>query len=220
MRRSRRAVLAAAVLAAHVHAAPAPSVKSADEPSLSKRLAGLPFRCIGPYRGGRVAAVTGVRGDPFTFYFGGTGGGVFKTTDAGGHWAPVSDEDFKTGSVGAIAVAESDPNVVYAGMGEAPIRGNVSSGDGVWKSTDAGKSWKSVGLERTRQIARVRVHPRNPDLVYVAAQGGVWTSNEERGIYRSEDGGKSWKRVLFVDARTGASDLAMDPRNPRILYAG
>jgi photosystem II stability/assembly factor-like uncharacterized protein len=214
--------LAAALLLLAASAAPAAAPPDAkpEDTSLSKRLGAMSFRCVGPYRGGRVAAVTGVRGDPLTFYFGGTGGGVFKTTDAGAHWEPLSDKDFKTGSVGAIAVAESDPNVVYVGMGEAPIRGNLSSGDGVWKSTDAGKSWKSMGLEKTRQIARVRVHPKNPDVVYVAAQGNAWGSNDERGIYRSEDGGKNWKKVFFVDAKTGASDLAMDPSNPRVLYAG
>jgi photosystem II stability/assembly factor-like uncharacterized protein len=180
----------------------------------------LEFRTIGPFRGGRVTAVTGVRHDPSTFYFGATGGGVWKTTDGGSNWQVVSDKDFKTGSIGAIAVSESDPNVVYVGTGEGPIRGNVSHGDGVYKSTDAGRTWKNVGLRDTRQIARVRVHPRNPDLVYVAAQGHVWGPNAERGIFRSEDGGKTWKKILYVDDKTGASDLAMDPANPRILYAG
>jgi photosystem II stability/assembly factor-like uncharacterized protein len=193
--------------------------KPAEEKPLSDRLEGMRFRNIGPFRGGRVTAVTGVVGDRLTYYFGGTGGGVWKTTDGGNRWTPMSDKDFKTGSVGAVAVAESDPNVVYAGMGEAPIRGNVSRGDGVYKSMDAGKTWAHLGLADTAQISRVRIHPKNPDLVYVAAQGHVWGANDERGIYRSSDGGKSWKKVLFVDAKTGASDLAMDPRNPRILYA-
>lgn len=196
-------------------AAPSP----AKAPSLSDQLAGLRFRGIGPMRGGRVTAVAGVRGQPLTFYMGATGGGVWKTTDAGTTWDPISDKGFKTGSVGAIAVAESDPNVVYVGMGEAPIRGNVSAGDGVYKSTDAGASWTQVGLKDTQQIARVRVHPRNPDLVYVAAQGHVWGPNPERGIFRSADGGKSWKKVLYVDDKTGACDLLMDPTNPRVLYA-
>ena len=180
---------------------------------------GMEFRCIGPHRGGRSTAVTGVRHDPLTFYFGGTGGGVWKTGDGGSNWEPVSDKDFKTGSVGAIAVSESDPNIVYVGMGEAPIRGNVSHGDGVWKSTDGGLTWKNMGLKDTRQIARVRIHPSNPDIVYVAAQGHVWGPNSERGIFRSQDGGKSWTKVLFVDEKTGASDLSMDPNNPRVLYA-
>ncbi|MBZ5590366.1 MAG: glycosyl hydrolase [Acidobacteriia bacterium] len=179
----------------------------------------MTLRCIGPYRGGRVTAVAGVGHDPLTYYFGGTGGGVWKTTDAGANWEPVSDKELTTGSVGAIAVSESDPNVVYVGMGESPIRGNLSHGDGVWKSTDAGRSWVNAGLRDTRQIARVRVHPGNPDLVYVAAQGHAWGPNAERGIFRSRDGGKTWQKVLFVDDATGAADLSMDPNNPRILYA-
>ncbi len=186
---------------------------------LAAQLEGMTFRNIGPYRGGRSAAVTGVRRQPHTFYFGGTGGGVWKTTDGGSNWEVVSDKDFKTGSIGALAVSESDPNVIYAGTGESPIRGNVSHGDGVYKSTDGGRSWKNAGLEKTLQISRIRIHPSNPDLVYVAAQGHVWGPNPERGVYRSEDGGKSWKKVLFVDEKTGAADLSMDPDNPRILYA-
>ena len=188
-------------------------------PSLSKVYEGMEFRNIGPFRGGRVTAVAGVRGEPLTFYFGGTGGGIWKTIDGGSSWQPVSDKFFHTGSVGAIGVAESDPNVIYVGMGESPIRGNVSSGDGVYKSTDAGKTWTHLGLADTQQISRVRVHPRNPDLVYVAAQGHVWGSNAERGVFRSKDGGKTWEKVLFVSNKTGASDLAMDSANPRILYA-
>ena len=188
--------------------------------TLSDLFEGMQFRCIGPYRGGRSTAVTGVRRDPLAFYFGGTGGGVWKTSDGGSNWENVSDKDFKTGSVGAIAVSESDPNVVYVGMGEAPIRGNVSDGDGVWKSTDGGATWKNVGLKETRHISRIRIHPTDPDTVYAAAQGHVWGPNLDRGIFRSKDGGKTWSKVLFVDERTGASDLAMDPNNPRILYAG
>ena len=222
--------LVALSLAAAATAAGKPSVTLASPPgksgktappekSLSDRFEGMRFRNVGPFRGGRVTAVTGARGDRLTYYFGGTGGGVWKTTDGGGRWEPMSDKDFKTGSVGAVAVAESDPNVVYAGMGEAPIRGNVSKGDGVWKSTDAGRTWTNVGLSGAAQISRVRVHPKDPDLVYVAAQGHVWGPNDERGIFRSADGGRTWKKVLFVDAKTGASDLAMDPVNPRILYA-
>jgi len=187
---------------------------------LSKFYEGLEFRNIGPFRGGRVTAVAGVRGQPLVFYQGATGGGVWKTTDGGGNWMPVSDKFFKTGSVGAIGVAESDPNVIYVGMGEAPIRGNVSNGDGVYKTTDGGKTWTNVGLKGAYQISRVRVHPKNPDLVYVAAQGHVWGPNAERGIFRSKDGGRTWDKVLFVSDKTGASDLCMDPNNPRVLYAG
>jgi photosystem II stability/assembly factor-like uncharacterized protein len=184
------------------------------------RIAGLVWRNIGPFRGGRSVAVAGVPAQPFVYYFGGTGGGVWKTTDAGISWDPVTDGQIGTGSVGAIAVAESDPNVVYVGMGESCIRGNVSHGDGVYKSVDAGKTWRYVGLRDTRQIGRVRVHPRNADLVYVAALGHAFGPNEERGVFRSKDGGATWQNVLFVDAKTGAVDLVLDPVNPRVLYAG
>jgi photosystem II stability/assembly factor-like uncharacterized protein len=193
---------------------------AAKPPSFSDLFPGLEFRNIGPFRGGRVVAVTGVRGKPLLYYFGGTGSGVWKTTDGGATWANVSDKYFKTGSVGAIAVADSDPNVLYVGMGETAIRGSTSShGDGVYKSTDAGATWINVGLADTRQIARVRINPHNPDIVFVAAQGHIWGPNEARGIFRTLDGGKTWKNVLFVDDKTGASDLMMDPTNPRILYA-
>jgi photosystem II stability/assembly factor-like uncharacterized protein len=191
-----------------------------EQKSFADLFPGLEFRCIGPYRGGRSIAVTGVRHRPLTYYFGGTGGGVWKTTDGGSNWEPLSDKTFKTGSVGAIAVSESDPNVVYVGMGESHIRGNLSHGDGVYKSTDGGRNWKNVGLSDTHQISRVRIHPNDPDLVYVAALGHPWGPNVERGIFRSKDGGKTWSKVLFVDEKTGASDLAVDPNNPRIVYAG
>ncbi|HEV2915597.1 MAG TPA: hypothetical protein VGX92_20120 [Pyrinomonadaceae bacterium] len=197
-----------------------------QQPSSSQRGAeqspfkGLQWRSIGPYRGGRVTAVAGVSSQPFIYYFGATGGGVWKTTDAGANWEPVSDGAFGTGSVGGIGICESDPNVIYVGMGESPIRGNVSHGDGVYKSTDAGKTWKRVGLEDTRQIGRVRVHPRNPDIVYVAALGHAFGPNAQRGIFRSKDGGKSWEKILYRDDRSGAIDLILDPTNANILYAG
>ncbi|HYY56551.1 MAG TPA: hypothetical protein VE842_04410 [Pyrinomonadaceae bacterium] len=180
----------------------------------------LQWRLIGPYRGGRVTAVAGVTSQPFVYYFGATGGGVWKTTDAGANWEPVSDAAFGTGSVGGIGICEADPNVIYVGMGESPIRGNVSHGDGVYKSTDAGKTWKRVGLEDTRQIGRVRVHPRNPDIVYVAALGHAFGPNAQRGIFRSKDGGKSWEKILYRDDKSGAIDLVLDPTNANILYAG
>jgi len=183
-------------------------------------LAGLRFRNVGPFRGGRVGAVTGVPGQPQLFYMGAAGGGVWKTGDGGASWQNISDGFFRTGSVGAIAVAPSDPNVIYVGMGEDTIRGNVSRGDGVYRSTDAGRTWTHLGLDDTQQITRVRVHPTNPDIAYVAALGHVWGPNETRGIFRTLDGGRTWKKVLYVDANTGASDLCMDPSNPRILYAG
>ncbi|PYT08021.1 MAG: glycosyl hydrolase [Acidobacteria bacterium] len=182
-------------------------------------LKGLQWRSIGPFRGGRSTAVAGVTSQQNVFYFGATGGGVWKTNDGGINWEPISDEYFKTGSVGAIGISESDPNVVYVGMGESPIRGNVSHGDGVYKSTDAGKTWKHVGLDDTRQISRVRVHPRNPDIVYVAALGHVFGPNEQRGVFRSTDGGKNWQKVLYRSSKAGVTDLILDPTNPNTIYA-
>ncbi len=179
----------------------------------------LKYRSIGPYRGGRVTAVTGVPGQPDVFYYGATGGGVWKTTDAGKTWLPVSDGFFRTGSVGSIAVAPSDPNVVYVGMGEGCIRGNVSHGDGVWKSSDAGRTWKHAGLPLSRHIPRIRVHPRNPDIAWAAVLGAIFNAGEERGVYKTTDGGKTWRRVLYRNDRAGAVDLALDPSNPNVLYA-
>ncbi|MBM3305316.1 MAG: glycosyl hydrolase, partial [Candidatus Aminicenantes bacterium] len=197
-------------------AAPASALAPAVDPAL---YSALEWRLIGPFRGGRVTAVDGIPADRLTYYFGATGGGVWKTDDGGLSWRPISDGFFKTGSVGAIAVAAADPNVVYVGMGEAPIRGNVSHGDGMYKSTDAGKTWTPIGLRDTRQISRVRVHPRDIDLVYVAALGHVYGPNEERGVFRSKDGGATWERVLYRNPRAGAIDLILDPTNPRVLYA-
>jgi photosystem II stability/assembly factor-like uncharacterized protein len=179
----------------------------------------LEWRSLGPYRGGRVVAVTGDMEHKQVFYFGSTGGGVWKTSDGGVYWENISDGFFKRASVGAIAVAPSDPNVIYVGMGESTIRGNVSHGDGVYKSTDAGKTWQHMGLADTRQIGTVRVHPQNSDLVYVAALGHAHGANKERGIYRSSDGGKTWEQVLFSNEDVGSHDLTMDPHNPRVLYA-
>jgi photosystem II stability/assembly factor-like uncharacterized protein len=207
-----------ALIAAVLLAAAVPSIAAAA-PVDAQALRGLEWRNVGPHRGGRVVAVAGVPSQPYVYYFGGTGGGVWKTTDGGIRWLNVSDGQLGTGSVGAVAVAESDPNVVYAGMGEACIRGNLSEGDGVYRSTDAGKTWKSVGLKDTRTIGQIRVHPTNPDLVYVAALGHAFGPNAERGVFRSRDGGAHWDKVMFVDDKTGAVDLAMDPTNPRVLYA-
>jgi photosystem II stability/assembly factor-like uncharacterized protein len=179
----------------------------------------LEWRGIGPYRGGRSVAVAGHPDQPHTYYFGATGGGVWKTEDGGLTWINISDGSYKTGSVGAIAVAESDPNVIYAGMGEACLRGNVSPGDGVYKSEDGGKTWNHVGLAETQTIGKVRIHPQNPDLVYVAALGHAFGPNPERGVFRSKDGGKSWDKILFKDDKTGAIDLVLDPNNPRVIYA-
>ncbi len=179
----------------------------------------LRFRLVGPFRGGRSVAVAGVPSQPNTYYFGAVGGGVWKTTDSGANWSPVSDGFFKTSSVGALAVAGSDPNIIYVGMGEACVRGNASNGDGVYKSLDGGKTWRHMGLDQTYHIGAVRVHPKNPDIVYVAALGHLWGPNEERGVYRSTDGGATWKQVLTRGPDAGAVDLAMDPGNPRVLYA-
>ena len=180
----------------------------------------LKWRNIGPFRGGRSVCASGVKGDPLTYYMGTTGGGLWKTDDAGQIWNNISDGFFKTGSVGAVAVSESDPNVVYCGMGEHAPRGVMTShGDGVYKSTDAGKTWKHIGLKETQHIARIVIHPKNPDIVYVAAQGALHGSTEERGIYRSMDGGQTWEKVLYVDEKTGCSELSMDMNNPNVLYA-
>ncbi|HXS98187.1 MAG TPA: hypothetical protein VN736_26495 [Candidatus Limnocylindrales bacterium] len=188
----------------------------AQSPDLYKELR---FRLVGPFRGGRSVAVAGSDAQPNTYYFGGTGGGVWKTVDSGISWTPVSDGQFKNGDVGAIAVAPSDPNTVYAGMGEACVRGNASYGDGVYKSTDGGRTWKNVGLQQTYHIGNVTVHPHNPDIVYVAALGHLWGPNPERGVYRSMDGGATWKLVLTRGPNAGAVDISMDPNNPKVLYA-
>ena len=202
-------------------AAPTPSAAQApDTTALARYTQAMAWRDIGPTRGGRSVTVAGVVGDDQTYYFGATGGGVWKTTDAGITWTNVSDGHFATGSVGAVAVAESDPNVVWAGMGEHAVRGvTTSHGDGVYLSTDAGRSWTHMGLERTRAISRIRIHPHDPDIVYVAAQGAPYGETEDRGVYRTMDGGRNWEKVLYVDTRSGAADLAMDMTNPRILYA-
>lgn len=178
----------------------------------------MKYRHIGPFRGGRSAAVTGTLADDKTFYLGSTGGGVWKTTTGGEDWYNVSD-GFFGGSIGAVTVAESDPNVIYVGGGEKTIRGNVSSGSGLWKSTDAGDTWSFVGLGDGKHIPRIRIHPTNPELVYAAVLGHLYGPNEQRGVFRSKDGGKTWERILFVNPNAGAIDLVMDPTNHRILYA-
>ncbi len=180
----------------------------------------MQFRAVGFTRGGRSTAAVGVPGDPLTYYFGGTGGGVYKTTDAGHNWTNVTDGFLGVGAVGAIEVAPSDVNVVYVGTGSACPRGNISVGDGMYRSTDAGKTWEHIGLRHAGQIGAIVVHPDDPDLVYVAALGYIFGTNEERGIFRSRDGGITWEKVFFLSDRTGFVDIQMDPNNPRILYAG
>jgi len=179
---------------------------------------GVEWRLVGPFRGGRAGTVAGVPGNPNLYYMGTAGGGVWRTTDAGNTWACISD-GFFGGSIGAVAVAESDPNVIYVGEGEQTVRGNVSSGWGLWRSTDAGETWKHIGLKESQHIGRIRVHPKDPDLVYVAAMGNLWKPNDMRGVYRSKDGGETWERILFESDKAGAVDLILDPNNPRIIYA-
>ncbi len=178
----------------------------------------LSWRNIGPQRGGRSVAVAGSAARPNEYYMGTAGGGVFKTTDGGANWQPVSDKYFG-GTIGAIAVSEANPDIVYVGGGEFPIRGNVSHGDGVYKSTDAGKTWTYLGLVETRQISKIRIHPRNPDIAYVAALGPVFGPSPDRGVFKTTDGGKTWAKILFRNDTTGAIDLSMDPKDPETLYA-
>ena len=180
----------------------------------------MKYRNIGPFRGGRSVCATGVIGNPTTYYMGTTGGGLWKTSDAGQHWNNISDGFFEMGSVGAVAVSASDPNVVYVGMGEHAPRGVMASyGDGVYKSTDSGKTWKKMGLEKTQHISRIIIHPKNPDIVYVAAQGALYGPTEERGVYKSTDGGATWKKTLYKNKLSGAVELSMDANAPDILYA-
>lgn len=212
--------LAFATLSLHAqrNRTPAPPPSPATLAYDAALYSSLQWRCIGPYRGGRSAAVTGVPGQPNLYYMGATGGGVWRTRDGGQTWENISD-GFFGGSIGAVEVAQSDPNVIYVGGGEKTVRGNVSYGYGMWKSVDAGKTWSETGLKNSRHIPRIRVHPHNPDLVYAAVLGDLFQSSEERGVYRSKDGGKTWERILFANADAGAVDLILDPNNPRILYA-
>lgn len=215
--RFRSALVLCALTLAPVAARAAPAKKPPAEIDLGA-LKTLEWREVGPYRGGRSAAVAGVPSDRNLYYFGSTGGGVWKTEDAGRTWKNVSD-GFFGGSIGAVAVSEWDPNVIYVGGGEKTVRGNVSHGDGMWKSTDAGRTWRKVGLDKARHIPRVRIHPRDPDLAYAAVLGDLYKSSPDRGVYRTKDGGKNWERILFANDDAGAVDLILDPTNPRILYA-
>ncbi|HJZ83289.1 MAG TPA: hypothetical protein VKD91_23170, partial [Pyrinomonadaceae bacterium] len=185
------------------------------DPSL---YSGLRWRMVGPFRAGRVNAVTGVIGQPDTFYFGSVGGGVWKTINAGRTWTPIFDSA-SSASVGAIAVVPADPNTIYVGTGEADMRDSIQFGDGVYRSTDGGKTWKHVGLENTKQIGRIIVDPKNSNLVYVAALGSAYGPSSERGVYRSRDGGITWEKVLFQNNDVGAIDLNFDPGNSQTIYA-
>lgn len=208
-----------------------PKAQSADQPKPAEtsqsekkdekneeKYHGMRYRLIGPFRGGRSLTGVGVPGNPKVYYFGSTGGGVWKSVDGASSWTPIFDKE-GVGDIGSIAVAESDPNILYVGTGEACIRGNISHGDGVYKSIDGGKSWKNVGLKDTRAIGKVIIHPKNPDIVFVAALGHPFGPNEERGIFRTTDGGKTWQKVLYKDPNTGGIDIAFDPNNPHILFA-
>lgn len=206
-------------LAAQSRRRPTRSDSTAAPPAPDLAVRGLRWRLVGPFRGGRAAAAAGDPDRPLTFYFGAVDGGVWRTTNAGNSWDNVTDGRSPIASVGAIAVAPSDHNVIYVGTGEADLREDLTGGDGMYRSTDGGATWHSLGLGDTRHIAAVRVDPRDPDLVYVAAMGHAFGPNATRGVYRSRDGGHTWQRVLFVDDSTGAIDLALDPGNPRILYA-
>ena len=202
-----RAVFALAIVTAAVFA-------QSDEALLK----GLEYRLIGPFRGGRAITVAGIPGDPNTYYFGAVSGGIWRTTDAGATWKPLFEKE-AVSSIGSIAIAPSDVNVIYAGTGEGCLRGNISYGDGVYKSTDAGKTWKNIGLKDTRQIGRVIVHPKNPEVVFVAAIGHAFGPNQERGIFRTTDGGSTWTKVLYVNDKTGGIDVEFDPNNPNVLFA-
>jgi photosystem II stability/assembly factor-like uncharacterized protein len=194
--------------------------QSAQQPAIDPALLNAyRWRSIGPDRGGRSIAVSGVKGRPREAYFGAVGGGLWKTTDAGNNWAPVTDGQITSSSVGAVAVSEANPNVVWIGMGESCIRGNIMPGDGVYKSIDAGKTWTNMGFKNVDAISKIRIHPTNPDIVYVAAFGLYYGPSDERGVFKTTDGGKTWKRTLFKDNKTGAVDIAIDANNPNVLYA-
>ncbi|NLG61374.1 MAG: glycosyl hydrolase, partial [Candidatus Cloacimonetes bacterium] len=203
-----------AVLCVSLLAAPAGVFAQDADP-----FAALEWRNIGPNRGGRSIAVAGSDARPLEYYFGATGGGLWKTTDGGTTWEPVTDGQINSASVGSIAVCPANPDVVYIGTGETQLRGNIQAGDGLYKSTDAGKTWQHIGLRETRNFSRVRVHPTNCDIVFAGGFGEYGVENEDRGLYRSRDGGRTWEKVLYRDAKTGAVDISIDPKNPDVIYA-
>ncbi len=194
------------------------SPTEAQENTIEKYYKSLEWRSIGPYRGGRSCAVAGVPGQPNLFYFGATGGGIWRTKDGGRSWKNISDGYFG-GSIGSIAVSESDPNVIYVGGGEKTVRGNVSSGYGLWKTEDAGRTWKSIGLNESRHVSRIRIHPKDHNTVFAAVMGNLYAPNSQRGVFKSTDGGTTWKKTLFINDEVGVVDLCLDPTNPRIMYA-
>ena len=197
----------------------APSLLRAQQPPISPDVYGqLKYRYIGP-EGNRATSVAGVPGKPNIWYVGAASGGIFKSTDGGIHWDPMFDSE-PVASIGSLAVAASDPNIVWAGTGESFIRSHISVGQGIYKSLDAGKTWSLMGLEKAGRIGRVEIDPCNPDVVLVCALGHAYGPQPERGVFRTADGGKTWDKVLFVDENTGCSDLSMDPNNSRILFAG
>src|SRR6476620_1823305 len=202
-------VLSVGVPTTNRHDAPHVQVSTSPGPD-SAYLANYRWRNIGPDRGGRSIAVSGVKGHPKEAYFGATGGGLWKTSDAGENWRPVTDGQINSASVGAVAVSESDPNVVYIGMGESCIRGNIMPGDGVYRSTDAGKTWTHVGFDHTDAISKIRIHPTNSNIVFVASFGKYSVPSSERGVYKSSDGGKTWRRVLYRHHTTGSIDITID----------
>ncbi|HMC75524.1 MAG TPA: hypothetical protein VKH34_00280, partial [Vicinamibacterales bacterium] len=197
-------------------AAPQAAMMPSVDPALLK---GLKYRLVGPSRGGRVTTVTGVPSQPRTFYMGVASGGVFRTTDGGANWVPITDGKVPVASTGSIAVADSDPKIIYIGTGSDGVRSNVSTGRGVYKSIEAGETWQFAGLYNAGQIGAVRIHPTNPDIVWVSAMGDAFKPNAERGVFKTADGGKTWKKVLFVSEKAGAMDVELQPGNPNVVYA-
>src|SRR3989440_2596105 len=212
------ALMAFGVVVSIANAQPAPSslMMTRVDPSFFN---GLHYRLVGPSRGGRVTTVTGVPSQPKTFYMGVASGGLFRTTDGGVTWVPITDGKVPLGSTGCVAVADSDPNVIYLGTGSDDVRSNVSAGRGLYKTTDGGQTWKFIGLYNAGQIGAVRIHPTNPNIVWVAAQGDAFKSNSERGVFKTTDGGQTWRKVLFVSDQIGAMDLELQPGNPDVVYA-
>src|SRR5258708_3992428 len=206
---------ACALASAQVQGTRQPMMPSVDPAFFN----GLHYRLVGPSRGGCVTTVTGVPSQPKTFYMGVASRGRFRTTDAGATWVPITDGKVPLGSTGCVAVADSDPNVIYLGTGSDDVRSNVSTGRGVYKTTDGGQTWKFIGLGDAGQIGSVRIHPTNPDIVWVAAQGDAFKANSERGVFKTTDGGQTWRKVLFISDEVGAMDLELAPGNPNTIYA-